>query len=107
FITYGSPAGMPNWGTSGDLSEQEVDMMARYLLLEPPAPPEFGMPEMKESWKVLVAPEARPTEKMNDIDIENLMSVTLRDAGEIALIDGATYEIREVIKTGYAVHISR
>ena len=107
FITYGSPAGMPNWGTSGDLTEQEVDMMARYLLLEPPAPPEFGMPEMKESWKVLIAPADRPTEKMNDIDIENLMSVTLRDAGEIALIDGSSYEIREIIKTGYAVHISR
>ncbi|SDO36935.1 nitrite reductase (NO-forming) / hydroxylamine reductase [Lutimaribacter pacificus] len=107
FITYGSPAGMPNWGTSGDLTEEDVDLMTRYLLLEPPAPPEFGMPDMQASWKVLVAPEDRPTEKMNDIDIENLMSVTLRDSGEIALIDGNTYEIREIIKTGYAVHISR
>ncbi len=107
FITYGSPAGMPNWGTSGELSEADVDLMARYLLLEPPAPPEFGMPEMRESWKVLVEPSARPTEKMNDIDIDNLMSVTLRDAGQIALIDGGTYEIKAVIDTGYAVHISR
>lgn len=107
FITYGSPAGMPNWGTSGQLTEEEVDLMARYILMEPPAPPEFGMPEMQDSWKVLVKPEDRPTEKLNDLDIENLMSVTLRDSGEIALIDGATYEIREIIKTGYAVHISR
>lgn len=107
FITYGSPAGMPNWGTSGELSEDEVDLMARYVLMEPPAPPEFGMPEMKNSWRILVQPEDRPTEKMNDWDIENLMSVTLRDSGEIALIDGATYEIRQIIKTGYAVHISR
>ena len=107
FITYGSPAGMPNWGTSGELTEADVDLMARYVLMEPPAPPEFGMPEMKDSWKVLVAPEDRPTEKMNDWDIENLMSVTLRDSGEIALIDGGTYEIRQIIKTGYAVHISR
>lgn len=107
FITYGSPGGMPNWGTSGDLTEDEVDLMARYVMLEPPQPPEWGMPEMMESWKVLIAPEDRPTEKMNDIDIENLMSVTLRDAGQIALIDGATYEIRSIITTGYAVHISR
>jgi nitrite reductase (NO-forming)/hydroxylamine reductase len=107
FITYGSPAGMPNWGTSGELSEADVDLMARYVLMEPPAPPEFGMPEMKESWKVLVAPADRPTQKMNDWDIENLMSVTLRDSGEIALIDGGSYEIRQIIKTGYAVHISR
>jgi len=107
FITYGSPAGMPNWGTSGDLSEEEVDLMARYILLEPAAPPEFGMAQMRESWKLLVPPDQRPTEKMNDIDIDNLFSVTLRDSGEVALIDGATYQIHSVIKTGYAVHISR
>ncbi|MEZ5777430.1 MAG: cytochrome D1 domain-containing protein [Paracoccaceae bacterium] len=107
FITYGSPAGMPNWGTSGELSEEQVDLMARYVLLEPPSPPEWGMPEMRGSWQVVVAPEDRPTEKMNDIDLENLMSVTLRDAGQVALIDGGTYEIRAVIDTGYAVHISR
>jgi nitrite reductase (NO-forming)/hydroxylamine reductase len=107
FITYGSPAGMPNWGTSGEFGEADVDMMARYLLLEPPAPPEFGMPEMQASWKLIVKPEDRPKQKMNDIDIDNLMSVTLRDAGQVALIDGGTYEIRTVINTGYAVHISR
>ena len=65
------------------------------------------MPEMQASWKVHVAPGDRPTEKMNDIDIDNLFSVTLRDAGQIALIDGASYEIKAVIDTGYAVHISR
>ncbi len=107
FITYGSPAGMPNWGSSGQLTEDEVDIMARYILLDPAAPPEFGMPEMRASWKVLIAPEDRPTAKMNDIDIDNLMSVTLRDSGQIALIDGGTYEIHAVIDTGYAVHISR
>lgn len=107
FITYGSPAGMPNWGTSGDMTEEDVDLMARYLLLEPPTPPEFGMPEMLATWKVFVKPEDRPTEKMNDINIDNLFSTTLRDSGEIALIDGATYEIKTIIKTGYAVHISR
>ena len=44
---------------------------------------------------------------MNDIDIDNLFSVTLRDSGQVALIDGATYEIHTIIETGYAVHISR
>ena len=107
FITYGSPAGMPNWGTSGELTEEQVDMMARYLLLDPAAPPEWGMPQMRESWKVFVPPEERPTQKLNDIDIDNLFSVTLRDAGQVALIDGSSYEIRAIIDTGYAVHISR
>ncbi len=107
FITYGSPAGMPNWGTSGELTEEQVDLMARYVLIEPPAPPEFGMAKMRESWKVHVAPEDRPTEQMNDLDLDNLFSVTLRDSGQVALMDGETQEIVKIFDTGYAVHISR
>jgi nitrite reductase (NO-forming) / hydroxylamine reductase len=107
FITYGSPGGMPNWGTAGTLSEKEVDIMTRYLQHEPPTPPEYGIKEMEASWKVYVKPEDRPKKKMNNLDLANLFSVTLRDAGKIALIDGATKQIVDVINTGYAVHISR
>ena len=107
FITYGSPAGMPNWGTSGDLSEKEIDIMARYLQHEPPVPPEYGMKEMKATWKVIVPPEKRPKRKMNNYNLDNLFSVTLRDAGQVALIDGDTKKIINVVNTGYAVHISR
>jgi len=87
FITYGSPAGMPNWGTSGDLTEAEIDLMTAYLLNEPASPPEWGLEEMKSSWKVLVPVDKRPTKQMNKLDLDNLFSVTLRDAGQIALID--------------------
>jgi nitrite reductase (NO-forming) / hydroxylamine reductase len=107
FITYGSPAGMPNWGTSGDLTEAQIDIMARYLQHEPPVPPEWGMKEMKDSWKVLIPEKDRPKKKMNDYNIDNIFSVTLRDAGKIAIIDGDTKEIINIIDTGYAVHISR
>ncbi|MGD2138315.1 MAG: cytochrome D1 domain-containing protein, partial [Gammaproteobacteria bacterium] len=107
FINYGSPAGMPNWGTSGDLSEEQVDLMARYLQHEPPIPPEFGMQEMKATWEVLVPPEQRPKKKQNNYNLDNLFSVTLRDTGQIALIDGDTKKIINVVDTGYAVHISR
>ena len=107
FITYGSPGGMPNWGTSGDLSEAQIDIMTRYLLNEPVAPPEWGMNEMQASWEVLVPVDQRPTKQMNKLDLDNLFSVTLRNSGEVALIDGKTYEIVKIFKTGYAVHISR
>jgi len=107
FITYGSPAGMPNWGSSGELTDQQIDVMARYLLNDPPTPPEFGMKEIKETWKVLVPVEQRPTAQMNKLDLDNLFSVTLRDTGEVALIDGDSKEIVTVLPTGYAVHISR
>jgi len=106
-ITYGSPAGMPNWGTSGEMTEAQIDIMARFLQQEPPAPPEYGMPEMRASWKVLVAPEDRPSKPQHGRNIDNFFSVTLRDSGEVALIDGDTKEIVTRLKTGYAVHISR
>jgi len=106
-INYGSPAGMPNWGTSGELTAEQIDILARFLQQEPPAPPEWGMADMQNSWKVLVAPEDRPTSPQHDRDMENFFAVTLRDAGEVAIIDGDTKEIYARLKTGYAVHISR
>ena len=106
-INYGSPGGMPNWGTSGDFSEEQIDIMARFLQHEPPTPPEWGMKEMKETWKVYVPVEDRPTKKENNYDIDNIFAVTLRDSGEVALIDGDSKDIIAVLKTGYAVHISR
>lgn len=106
-ITYGSPGGMPNWGTSNELTKEQITLMANYIQHTPPTPPEWGMPEMKNSWKVLVKPEDRPTKQMNKLNLGNLFSVTLRDDGKIALIDGDTKEIIKTIETGYAVHISR
>ncbi|WP_010461195.1 cytochrome D1 domain-containing protein [Acidovorax radicis] len=107
FISYGSPAGMPNWLTSGEMNEKEVDLMARYIQHEPPTPPEYGMADMKKTWRVIVEPKDRPKKKLNNYNIENIFSTTLRDTGEVALIDGDTKQIINIVKTGYAVHISR
>jgi nitrite reductase (NO-forming)/hydroxylamine reductase len=107
FIKYGSPAGMPNWGTSGELNDAEVDMMARYIQQEPPTPPEWGMAQMKGSWKVIVPVDQRPKKKENAYNIDNIFATTLRDTGEVALIDGDTKKVINIVKTGYAVHISR
>ncbi len=106
-ITYGSPAGMPNWGTSGEMTPEQIDVMARFLQQEPPAPPEYGLQDMKASWKLMVAPEDRPERPQHERNIENFFSVTLRDSGQVAIIDGDTKEIVNILKTGYAVHISR
>ncbi|MDX1507692.1 MAG: cytochrome D1 domain-containing protein [Woeseiaceae bacterium] len=106
-INYGSPAGMPNWGTSGEMTDEQIDIMARFLQQEPPAPPEFGMPEMRATWNVLIPPAERPSAPQHGRNIDNFFSVTLRDSGEVAIIDGDTKEIFARLKTGYAVHISR
>ena len=107
FITYGSPAGMPNWGTSGDLSRAADRPHDPLPAQRAGRAPEWGMKEMRDSWQVLVPVDQRPKEKQNQLDLDNLFSVTLRDTGEVALIDGKTYEIVKIFHTGYAVHISR
>ena len=107
FIGYGSPGGMPNFGSSGELTEIEVDLMARYIQQTPVAPPEMSLKDMEDTWKVIVPVKDRPTKQMSNLNLGNLFSVTLRDAGQVALIDGDTKEIVTIVKTGYAVHISR
>jgi len=106
-IDFGTPAGMPNWGSSGDMTDIEVDAMARFLQHPPPEPPEFGLEDMRKSWSVLVAAQDRPKKKQHRYNLDNMFSVTLRDAGQVAIIDGDSKEIISVVDTGYAVHISR
>jgi nitrite reductase (NO-forming)/hydroxylamine reductase len=98
---------MPNWGTSGDMSAEEIDTMARFLQHEPPMPPEFGMKEIMASWNQIVLPADRPTKKQHKYDTDNFFAVTLRDAGQVAIIDGDSKKIVSMVNTGYAVHISR
>ncbi|MBF0369024.1 MAG: c-type cytochrome [Magnetococcales bacterium] len=105
FITYGSPAGMPGWRDT--LSKEDIDLLARYLQHDPPPPPEFGLPEIRASWKELVPVSERPTKKMNDLNLGNLFVVTMRDAGQVAIIDGDSKKIISIVDTGFSVHISR
>ncbi|MGQ0709658.1 MAG: cytochrome D1 domain-containing protein [Rhodoferax sp.] len=104
-IGYGTDGGMVNFDDI--LTKEEINLMARYIQNTPDVPPEYGLKDITESWKVLVPVDKRPTKQMNAINLKNVFSVTLRDTGEVALIDGDTKEIRSIVKTGYAVHISR
>jgi len=107
FITNGTQGGMPDWGRQGILTPAEIDLMARYLQQDPPQPPEMPLAQMKASWKLLVPPSKRPTKPEHTRDWQNFFSLTLRDAGQVAIIDGDTKEIVSIVQTGYAVHISR
>lgn len=104
-LSYGTEGGMPNFDDI--LSKKEISNLAQYLQMPAEAPPEYGLKQMKADWKLLIPQKDRPTKKMNNINIENIFSVTLRDSGEVALIDGDTKQIWGIVKTGYAVHISR
>ncbi|MBS4097652.1 MAG: c-type cytochrome [Sulfuricella sp.] len=104
-ISYGTDGGMVNFDDI--LTKQEISDMATYVQMTPDTPPEWGMKDMMNSWKLVVDPKDRPKKQMNKINLKNVFSVTLRDAGEVALIDGDTKQIWGIVKTGYAVHISR
>ena len=104
-IGYGTDGGMVNFDDI--LTKEEINLMARYIQNTPDVPPEYSFKETMDSWKVIVPVDKRPTKQMNKINLKNVFSVTLRDTGEVALIDGDTKEIRSIVKTGYAVHISR
>ncbi|CAA7624251.1 cytochrome D1 domain-containing protein [Magnetospirillum sp. UT-4] len=104
-LANGTEGGMPNFDDI--LTKDEITQMATYIQTTPDAPPEWGMKDMLASWKVLVPVKDRPTKQMNKINLKNVFSVTLRDSGEVALIDGDTKAIWGIVKTGYAVHISR
>jgi nitrite reductase (NO-forming)/hydroxylamine reductase len=104
-IAYGTDGGMVNFDDI--LTKEEISLMATYIQNTPETPPEWGMKDMMDSWKLVVKPEDRPKKQMNKINLKNVFSVTLRDSGEVALVDGDTKKIWGIVKTGYAVHISR
>ena len=104
-IGYGTDGGMVNFDDI--LTKEELSLMAKYIQNTPDVPPEYSFKDTMDSWKLIVEVKDRPTKQMNKFNLKNMFSVTLRDSGEVALIDGDTKEIRSIVKTGYAVHISR
>ena len=104
-IGYGTDGGMVNFDDI--LTKEEISLMSKYIQNTPDVPPEYSLKDTLDSWKLIVPVKDRQTKQMNNFNLKNIMSVTLRDTGEVALIDGDTKEIRSIVKTGYAVHISR
>jgi nitrite reductase (NO-forming)/hydroxylamine reductase len=105
FIENGTAAGMPEW--KGILKEQEIEVLTRFLQVDPPAVPKYGLKEMTASWNLIVPVIDRPTKPAHKRNIDNYFGVIMRDAGKVAIIDGDTKEKLVVLKTGFAVHILR
>lgn len=106
-ITHGTPGGMPAWGDQGILSPQQVGLMARYVQMDPPEPPQRPLADIKKSWSLKIPPKDRPTKPQTTRNWQNYFGVVLRDKGQIAIIDGDTHELVDVLDTGFAVHIAR
>lgn len=106
-LRYGTPAGMPNFGVSGLLTEEQITELSAYLQLPPPDPPPLPMAEIQASWNLVVPVASRPTAPETTRNWENYVGVILRDAGQVAIFDGDTHEEVVRLNTGFAVHILR
>ena len=104
-IAMGTEGGMVNYDDI--LTKEEINIMARYIQNVPDVPPEFSLKDMQASWKLLVPVDQRPTKQRSKVNLKNVFGTTLRDTGKLALIDGDTKKIWQILDTGYAVHISR
>lgn len=106
-IHKGTEGGMPGWGTTGVLTQDESTLLAKFVQNEPVAPPEWNMKDMKATWKLIVPPDKRPKSPAHKRNIENFFAVILRDAGQIGIIDGDTKEVVTTVNSGFAVHTLR
>ncbi|MDH5387530.1 MAG: nitrite reductase [Gammaproteobacteria bacterium] len=102
-ITQGTEGGMNNFNDI--FNKKEINLLARYIQMEPPVPPERSLAEMKASHKVYVQPKDYPTKPMHGRNWENFFIAIERDAGKIAIIDGDKKEVVAHVDTGYAVHV--
>ncbi len=107
FINNGTPGGMPDWGKQGVLTPDEVELMAKYVQLPVPPVPEYTMDDMMKAWNLIVPVADRPAKPMTKRNWKNYFGVVLRDAGQVAIIDGDTKEKVTILNTGFAVHILR
>ncbi len=106
-LRNGLPGGMPPWGRMEILSEDEIELMANFVQHDPPTPPALPLEEIQKTWNLSVPVAERPAEPQTARDWQNYFGVILRDAGQVAIIDGGTKEKVTVIDTGFAVHILR
>ena len=106
-LRYGTPAGMPNFGQSGLLSEEQITNLAAYLQLPPPTAPEWTLSQIVGTHNLIVPVDQRPTAPVTTRNWQNFTGVILRDAGQVSIIDGDTKEEVARLNTGFAVHILR
>ncbi|MCW8910538.1 MAG: nitrite reductase [Gammaproteobacteria bacterium] len=102
-ITLGTEGGMNNFDDI--MSKKEISMLATYIQIDPPKPPEMSLDLMKKRHKVYVQPKDYPSKPMHGRNWENFFLVIERDVGKVAIIDGDKHEVVAHIETGYAVHV--
>ena len=69
FIENGTPGGMPEW--KGIMTDEEIELMTRFLQVDPPVIPPYGIGEITNSWNLIVPVADRPTKPEHNRNIDN------------------------------------
>ena len=102
-IAQGTEGGMNNFDDI--MSKSEISLLATYIQIDPPKPPEMSLDLMKKRTKQHVALKDYPAKPLHGRNWENFFLVIERDVGKVAVVDGDKHEIVAHIPTGYAVHV--
>jgi len=102
-IELGTEGGMNNFDDIFD--KEEIELLADYIQLKPPVPPEMSITQMRATNKQHIQVSDYPAKPMHSRNWKNFFIIIERDAGTVAIIDGDTKEIVTHINTGYAVHV--
>jgi len=90
-IKLGTEGGMNNFDDI--FNDKEIDILARYIQMEPPVPAEMSLALMKERHKVFVQPKDYPSKPVHGRNWQNFFIAIERDKGSIAIIDGDKKEV--------------
>lgn len=103
-LHYGTPWGMPNWGTSDQLSSEEMSLLSRFLQRPAPKPPAFTQTDIKASWKLKVPVAKRPKTRQFPVAAEDLFASIQHDSGRLLLISAKSKKVLTDIDVGVAPH---
>lgn len=103
-LHYGTPWGMPNWGTDDRLSSEEMSLLSRFLQRPAPKPPEFTQKDIKASWSLRVPMTKRPKTRQFPLAAQDLFVSIQHDTGRLLLISGINKQVLTEIDVGVAPH---
>lgn len=103
-LHYGTPWGMPNWGTTEQISAEEMSLLSRFLQRPAPEPPPFSAKDIRASWQLLVPIAKRPKVRQFSVAAEDLFVSMQHDTGRLLLINGNTKQVVTDIQVGIAPH---
>ncbi len=86
------------------LSETEIQSLVKYIFTKPEKVPQWGMPEIVHSHKIINDPKSLSATAIFDADLQNLFLVVETGDHHVTLLDGDTFKPIFRFKSHNALH---